>query len=155
MEITKIIKFFYLTIIFIFLFAIFSCGSENNIVNQPAPTPLYTHNDIVLTGFGLQEYHDTVLLNLQNADSIYCEFWSETNIDTLDFLRVQINLYDTLSGVLYWNGVNAYSSLNLNIVHKFGFRLFDPFIKLQILVVKGSLEDKYLRIRNFKIFKVR
>lgn len=64
-------------------------------------------------------------------------------------------MYDTLSGVLYWNGVNAYSPLNLNIVHKFGFRLIDPFIKLQILVVKGSLEDKYLRIKNFKIFKVR
>ncbi|MEO8512523.1 MAG: hypothetical protein ABI543_03080 [Ignavibacteria bacterium] len=135
-------------------FIIISCG-DNNTVNQTnEPQPIYSHSTIELSGPGLQEYHDTIPLTFENTDSVYAEFWSETNIDTTDYVLVSVAIYDTAAaGGTYFSNFFTENTVDLNRVHGFGFKLVNSTIKLEISVLKGSIDDKYLRLRNFNIYK--
>lgn len=131
-----------------------SCGEDNTVKQNNPEVPLYTHPNIELSGPGLQNFFDTIPLTFENTDSIYAEFWSETNIDTMDYLLLNIAVYDTLSGgSTYFSNYFTENPADLNRVHGFGFKLTNATIKLENAVVKGSIDDDYLRIRNFNIYK--
>lgn len=130
-----------------------SCGEDNIVKQNNTEVPLYTHPNIELSGPGLQNFFDTIPLTFENTDSIYIEFWSETNIDTMDYLLLNIAVYDTISGSIYFSNFFTENPADLNRVHGFGFKMTNSTIKLENAVVKGSIDDDYLRVRNFNIYK--
>lgn len=130
-----------------------SCGEENKINQNNTEVPIFSHPNIELSGPGLQNYFDTIPLTFENTDSIYVEFWSETNIDTMDYLLLKIAVYDTLNGNTYFSYFFTENPADLNRVHGFGFGMTNSTIKLENIVIKGSIDDDYLRIRNFNIYK--
>jgi len=131
-----------------------SCGEDNTVVQTNNPQPIYSHALIDLSGPGLQEYHDTIPLTFENTDSIYVEFWSETDIDTTDYVVVNVAVYDTLAGgSTYFSNYFTENIRDLNNVHGFGFKMVNSTIKLECTLLKGSIDDKFLRIRNLNIYK--
>lgn len=145
-------KLHFIFIILVSIF-IFSCG-DDTVSTINVPQPIYSHFLIELSGPGLQEYHDTIPLTFANTDSIYVEFWSETNIDTTDYVLVSVAVYDTLQGgSTYFSNFFTENTNSLNKVHGFGFKMFNSTIKLEIIILKGSIDDNYLRLRNFNIYK--
>lgn len=138
----------------IFALIFLSCGDDNTVVQTSNPQPIYSHALIELSGPGLREYHDTIPLTFENTDSIYVEFWSETDIDTTDYVIVSVAVYDTLAGgSTYFSNYFTENTRNLNQVHGFGFKMVNSTIKLECTLLKGSIDDKYLRIRNLNIYK--
>ncbi len=131
-----------------------SCGEDNTVIQTNNPQPVYSHALIELSGPGLREYHDTIPLTIENTDSIYVEFWSETNIDTTDYVVVSVAVYDTLTGgSTYFSNYFTENTRDLNRVHGFGFKMVNSTIKLECTLLKGSIDDKFLRIRNLNIYK--
>ena len=131
-----------------------SCGEDNTVVPTNNPQPVYSHTLIELSGPGLQEYHDTIPLTFENTDSIYVEFWSETDIDSTDYLLLNVAVYDTLSGgSTYFSNYFTENSRDLNRVHGFGFSMINSTIKLECALLKGSIDDKFLRIRNLNVYR--
>ncbi len=131
-----------------------SCGEDNTVIQTNNPQPVYSHALIELSGPGLREYHDTIPLTFENTDSIYVEFWSETDIDTTDYVIVSIAVYDTLAGgSTYFSNYFTENTRDLNRVHGFGFSMVNATIKLECTLLKGSIDDKFLRIRNLNIYK--
>ncbi len=131
-----------------------SCGEDNTVIQTNTPQPIYSHALIELSGPGLQEYHDTIPLTFENTDSIYVEFWSETDIDTTDYVIVSIAVYDTLQGgSTYFSNYFTENTRDLNRVHGFGFKMVNSTIKLECTLLKGSIDDKFLRLRNFNIYR--
>ncbi len=146
-------KFHFILIVLISVI-LFSCGDNNTINQTNNPQPVYSHSLIELTGPGLQEYHDTIPLTFENTDSIYTEFWSETNIDTTNYVLVSVAIYDTLpGGATYFRNFFTENTNDLNKVHGFGFKLVNSTIKLEITILKGSIDNNYLKLRNFNIYK--
>ena len=142
---------------FIFIMVVFilvcSCG-EDTVNNTNEPAPLYSHSTIELSGSGLQEYRDTIPLEFINTDSIYVEFWSESNTDSMDQVLLNVAVYDTIpGGSIYLSNFFTENTNVLNNVHGFGFKMVNSTIKLEINVNKGSLDDNFLRLRNFNIYK--
>lgn len=144
-----------LTLLFLILtLFIFSCGDYTTVTQTNDPQPIYTHSNIELSGPGLQEYHDTIPLTFENTDSIYAEFWSETNIDTTDYVIVSVAVYDTVpGGGTYFSNFYTENTNILNNVHGFGFNMVNSIVKLEISVLKGSIDNNYLRLRNFNIYR--
>lgn len=137
-----------------FLIFLLSCGDDNTVNQINTPQPIYSHALIELSGPGLREYHDTIPLTFENTDSIYVEFWSETDIDTTDYVVVSVAVYDTLAGgSTYFSNYFTENTLDLNRVHGFGFKMVNSTIKLECTLLKGSIDDKFLRIRNLNIYK--
>jgi len=146
----KVIVVLFLTVLLAFI----SCGDDTIVNQQGGSQPIYSHELIELTGPGLQEYHDTIPLTFTITDSIYVEFWSETNIDTTDYIVLSIAVYDTLpGGATYFGNYFTENTRDLNRVHGFGFKMVNETIKLECTLLKGSIDDKYLRIRNLNIYK--
>lgn len=133
---------------------IISCSNDTTVIQTNDPQPIYSHPLIELSGPGLQEYHDTIPLTFENTDSIYVEFWSETDIDTTDYILLSVAIYDTLpGGATYFSNFFTENTNSLNKVHGFGFKMFNSTVKLEIIILKGSIDDNYLRLRNFNIYK--
>ena len=129
-----------------------SCGHDNTVVQTNSPQPIYSPALIELSGPGLQEYHDTIPLTFENTDSIYVEFWSETDIDTTDYVVVSAAVYDTLTGgSTYFSNYFTENTRDLSRVHGFGFKMVNSTIKFECTLLKGSIDDIYLRIRNLNI----
>ncbi len=147
-------KFHFVLIVMVSVF-LCSCGEDNTVNNNTnEPQPLYSHALIELSGPGLQEYHDTIPLEFNNTDSIYVEFWSETNIDSMDYVLVSVAVYDTLEGgSTYFSNFFTENTRTLNNVHGFGFKMVNSTVKLEITLLKGSIDENYLRLRNFNIYK--
>lgn len=143
----------YYTVILLFFIFLVSCNEDNTTNQLLTEEPVYTHSLIELSGPGLIEYHDTIPLIISGTDSIYTEFWSETNIDSSDYLLLSVNVLDTAGLNVYSSGFYTENSGILNNVHGFGFKMTNESVSLQIIAFKGSLGDRFLRIRNLKIFK--